>query len=448
MFKKVLIANRGEIAVRIIRALTELGIRSVAVYSEPDKDSLHVKIADEAYCIGPAVPSQSYLNIASIISVAELCGADAIHPGYGFLAENEKFTDICNEHRIKFIGPRKDAMNRMGDKSTARRTVMKAGVPVVPGSEGNIMDENEAQNVASKIGYPVLIKATAGGGGKGMRVVREKEDLLHAYKMARTEAQAAFGNPDVYIERYIEEPRHIEVQILGDEFGNIVHLGERDCSIQRRHQKLVEEALSPVVDQRLRDKLGSSAIKAAKAVNYCSAGTVEFIFDKDGKFYFMEMNTRVQVEHPVTELVTNIDIIKEQILIAAGQKLSISQRDVKWTGHAIECRINAEDPNKNFLPCPGEIRAYLPPGGFGVRVDSHAYTGYKVLPNYDSLIAKLLVWGNTRQEAIARMRRALDEYVIDGIETTIPFHIKVMDNNAFKSGRFSTHFIEQNFSKA
>lgn len=445
MFKKVLIANRGEIAVRIIRALKELGIFSVAVYSEPDKDSLHVKLADEAYCIGPAKPAQSYLNIASIISVAEISGSDAIHPGYGFLAENEKFTDICNEHGIKFIGPKKEAMQKMGDKSTAKKTVMKAGVPVVPGSSGNVPDVKEAIKVANKIGYPVLIKATAGGGGKGMRIVRAENELDHAFNMARTEAGASFGNSDVYIEKYIEEPRHIEVQILGDSFGNVIHLGERDCSIQRRHQKLVEEALSPVVDQKLRDKLGSAAVKAAKAVNYESAGTIEFIFDNAGRFYFMEMNARVQVEHPVTEMVTNVDIIKEQIMIAAGEKLSLTQRDVKFSGHAIECRINAEDPSKNFMPSPGEITAYLPPGGIGIRVDSHAYSGYKILPYYDSLIAKLLAWGKTREESIERMKRALDEYVIVGIKTTIPFHLKVMENDAFKSGKFSTHFIENHF---
>ena len=445
MFKKVLIANRGEIAVRVIRALKEMNISSVAIYSEADKDSLHVKLADESYCIGPASPAQSYLNIASIISVAELSGADAIHPGYGFLAE--KFTDICAEHRIKFIGPPKEAMRKMGDKSTAKKTVQEAGVPVVPGSDGNVSDEKELLKIASKTGYPVLIKATAGGGGKGMRVVHTEGELLHAYKMARTEAGAAFGNPDVYMEKYIGEPRHIEVQILGDEHGNLIHLGERDCSIQRRHQKLIEEALSPVVDEKLREKLGNAAIKAAKAVNYSSAGTIEFIFDCDGRFYFIEMNTRIQVEHPVTELVTNVDIIKEQINIAAGCHLSLKQKDVKFCGHAIECRINAEDPNKNFMPSPGEIQIYLPPGGFGVRVDSHAYSGYKISPYYDSLIAKLLVWGKDRDEAIQRMKRALDEFVIDGVKTTIPFHLKVMGNKAFQSGHFSTHFIEQQFLK-
>lgn len=447
IFKKVLIANRGEIAVRIIRALRELKIESIAIYSEADKDSLHVKLADESFCVGPALSKQSYLNIPAIISVAELSGADAIHPGYGFLAENDKFTEICAEHKIKFIGPPKEAMQKMGDKSTAKKTVMKSGVPVVPGSDGNVPDEKEALKVAAKIGYPVLIKATAGGGGKGMRVVKSENDLVNAYNTARTEASSAFSNPDVYIEKYIEEPRHIEVQILADEHGNVIHLGERDCSIQRRHQKLVEEALSPVVNDKLRNKLGEAAIKAAKAVKYTSAGTIEFIFDPSGRFYFMEMNTRIQVEHPVSEMVTNIDILKEQIKIAEGEKLSITQKDVKFYGHAIECRINAEDPDKNFMPSPGEITIYLPPGGPGIRVDSHAFSGYKIPTYYDSLIAKLLAWGRTRDEAIERMKRALDEFVIDGVKTTIPFHLKVMDNPSFRSGHFSTHFIEQNFSK-
>ena len=448
MFKKILIANRGEIAVRIIRACREMGVKSVAVYSEADKDSLHVKLADESYCIGPAQPHKSYLNIPSIISVAEIAGADAIHPGYGFLAENSKFTEICEEHRITFIGPPREAMQKMGDKSTAKDTVKKVGVPVIPGSEGIISDENEAKKICSKIGYPVLVKATAGGGGKGMRIVRSAHEFSSQFKMARTEAEAAFANPEVYIEKYIEEPRHIEVQILGDKHGHIIHLGERDCSIQRRHQKLVEEALSPAVDPRLRDKLGGAAIKAAKAVKYYSAGTIEFIFDRQGHFYFMEMNTRIQVEHPVTEMVTNIDIIKEQIKIAAGEKLVIRQKDVKFQGHAIECRINAEDFKKNFMPSPGEITIYLAPGGPGIRVDSHAFQGYHVLPHYDSLVAKLLAWGNNRTEAISRMKRALDEFVIDGIKTTIPFHIKVLDNPDFISGNFTTHFVERHFSGA
>lgn len=445
MFKKILIANRGEIAVRIIRAAKELGILAVAVYSEADKDSLHVKIADEAFCIGPAVPAKSYLNIPSIMSVAEVAGVDAVHPGYGFLAENAKFVEICQASNIKFIGPSIDAMQKMGDKATARDTMTKAGVPIVPGSEGLIKDNNEAEKLASKIGYPVIIKATAGGGGRGMRVAWDKNELITSMQTAKSEAGAAFGNPDVYIEKFVLEPRHIEVQVMADAHGNVIHLGERDCSIQRRHQKLVEEALSPAVDDRTRKKLGDAAVKAAKAVKYEGAGTVEFIFDKNGKFYFMEMNTRVQVEHPVTEMITDVDIIKEQILVAAGEKLSKKQGEIKFHGHAIECRINAENHEKNFMPSPGTIKAYLAPGGPGIRVDSHAYPGYKVQPHYDSLVAKLIAWGITREEAIKRMERALDEYVIDGIHTTIPFHLKVLRNEAFKRGETTTKFIEEHF---
>ncbi len=445
MFKKILIANRGEIAVRIIRAAKELGILTVAVYSEADKDSLHVKIADEAFCIGPAVPAKSYLNIPSIMSVAEVAGVDAVHPGYGFLAENSKFVEICQASNIKFIGPSIDAMQRMGDKATARDTMMKAGVPIVPGSEGLIKDNHEAEKLANKIGYPVIIKATAGGGGRGMRVAWDKNELITSMQTAKSEAGAAFGNSDVYIEKFVLEPRHIEVQVMADAHGNVIHLGERDCSIQRRHQKLVEEALSPAVDDRTRRKLGDAAVKAAKAVDYEGAGTVEFIFDKNGKFYFMEMNTRVQVEHPVTEMITDVDIIKEQILVAAGEKLSKKQGEIKFHGHAIECRINAENHEKNFMPSPGTIKTYLAPGGPGIRVDSHAYPGYKVQPHYDSLVAKLIAWGTTREEAIKRMERALDEYVIDGIHTTIPFHLKVLRNEAFKRGETTTKFIEEHF---
>jgi len=445
MFKKILIANRGEIAVRIIRAAKELGILTVAVYSEADKDSLHVKIADEAFCIGPAVPAKSYLNIPSIMSVAEVAGVDAVHPGYGFLAENSKFVEICQASNIKFIGPSIDAMQRMGDKATARDTMMKAGVPIVPGSEGLIKDNHEAEKLANKIGYPVIIKATAGGGGRGMRVAWDKNELITSMQTAKSEAGAAFGNSDVYIEKFVLEPRHIEVQVMADAHGNVIHLGERDCSIQRRHQKLVEEALSPAVDDRTRRKLGDAAVKAAKAVDYEGAGTVEFIFDKNGKFYFMEMNTRVQVEHPVTEMITDVDIIKEQILVAAGEKLSKKQGEIKFRGHAIECRINAENHEKNFMPSPGTIKTYLAPGGPGIRVDSHAYPGYKVQPHYDSLVAKLIAWGTTREEAIKRMERALDEYVIDGIHTTIPFHLKVLRNEAFKRGETTTKFIEEHF---
>lgn len=444
-FKKVLIANRGEIAVRVIRACKEMGIKTVAVYSEVDKDSLHVKIADEAFCIGPAVPSQSYLNIPSIISVAEVAGVDAIHPGYGFLAENAKFAEICASHKIKFIGPPIEAMEKMGDKVTARKTVRKNGVPVVPGSEGTIKDENEAKNLAGKIGYPIAIKATAGGGGRGLRIAKTESDFIELFKTARAEAEAAFGNGEVYIEKFVEEPRHIEFQILADEFGNTVHLGERDCSIQRRYQKLVEESPSPALDEKLRHKMGDAAVKAAKSVNYFSAGTIEFLLDKHGHFYFMEMNTRIQVEHPVTEFVTGIDIVKEQIRIAQGEKLPFKQHDIRFRGHAIECRINAEDWTRDFMPCPGEINLYLAPGGPGIRVDSHVYPGYRVLPHYDSLIAKIISWGDTRLEAIERMERALDEFVIGGIATTIPFHHQVLRHEAFRSGDFGTNFIPKYF---
>ncbi|MBU1026269.1 MAG: acetyl-CoA carboxylase biotin carboxylase subunit, partial [Candidatus Margulisbacteria bacterium] len=445
MFKKILIANRGEIALRIIRAAKEMGIKTVAVYSEADRDSLHVKVADEAYCIGPAAPNKSYLNIPSIMSVAEVAGVDAIHPGYGFLAENAKFVEICEASKITFIGPHIEAMQKMGDKATARETVSRAGVPVVPGSDGIISDENEALRIAEKIGFPVAIKATAGGGGRGLRVCWDKETFKNLMRTAQSEAEACFGNGAVYIEKYIEDPRHIEVQILADKHGNIIHLGERDCSIQRRHQKLVEESLSPVVDDRTRRKLGDAAVKAAKSVRYHSAGTIEFLYDKHGKFYFMEMNTRVQVEHPVTEMITKIDIIREQIAIAAGEKLHIRQGDVKFYGHAIECRINAENYERNFMPSPGEIKAYLAPGGLGVRVDSHAYPGYIVQPHYDSLVSKIITWGKDRMTAINRMERALDEYVIDGIHTTIPFHLKVLRNEAFRRGEATTKFLEEHF---
>ncbi|MGB9612675.1 MAG: acetyl-CoA carboxylase biotin carboxylase subunit [Candidatus Margulisiibacteriota bacterium] len=445
MFRKVLVANRGEIAVRIIRAAKEMGIATVAVYSEADRDSLHVKVADEAFCIGPAAPNQSYLNVPSIISVAEVAGVDAIHPGYGFLAENAKFAEICAANGIKFIGPPIEAMEKMGDKATARKTVAKAGVAIVPGSEGTVSDEKEAVRIADKIGYPVAIKATAGGGGRGLRVAWDRNEFIHLMRTARAEAEAAFGNPEVYLEKYIEEPRHIEVQILADEHGNTIYLGERDCSIQRRHQKLVEESLSPAVDEKTRKKLGEAAVRAAKAVNYFSAGTIEFLFDKHGHFYFMEMNTRVQVEHPVTEMITSVDIIKEQFAIAAGEKLHLKQSDIRYHGHAIECRINAEDYERNFLPSPGEIKAYHAPGGPGIRVDSHAYSGYVIQPHYDSLIAKLIAWGKNRAEAVQRMERALEEYVIEGVATTIPFHLKVMRNEAFRRGEVTTKFIEEHF---
>jgi acetyl-CoA carboxylase, biotin carboxylase subunit len=446
MFKKILIANRGEIAVRVIRACKEMGIRSVAVYSDADKDSLHVKIADEAYCIGPAIPSQSYLNIPSIISVAEIAGVDAVHPGYGFLAENEKFAEICAQSKIKFIGPHPHAMRSMGNKSIARKTVLKAGVPVVPGSEGVITDEKEALKLADKIGYPVIIKASAGGGGRGMRVAEKESELLSHIKTARAEAEAAFGNPDVYIEKYIEQPRHIEFQILADEKGNVIHLGERDCSIQRRHQKLMEESPSPALDDKLRRKMGDAAIRVARSAKYVSAGTIEFLLDKHNHFYFMEMNTRIQVEHPVTEIVTSVDLVKEQVIIATGERMTYKQSDIKNTGHAIEARINAEDHLRDFMPCPGEISVYLAPGGPGIRVDSHAYQGYKVLPHYDSLIAKLIAWAPTRDEAICKLDRALDEYAIGPISTTIPFHRKVLKVKDFREGKVYTDFIATHFS--
>jgi len=447
MFKKILIANRGEIAVRIIRACKEMGIKSVAVYSEADKDSLHVKIADEAYCIGPATPSQSYLNIPSIISVAEVSGAEAVHPGYGFLAENEKFAEICAQSKIKFIGPSPAAMNSMGNKSIARETVSKAGVPVVPGSDGVIKDDNVAKKLAAKIGYPVIIKATAGGGGRGMRVAESESELISHMRTARAEAEAAFGNPDVYIEKFVVDPRHIEFQILADSHGNVIHLGERDCSVQRRHQKLIEESPSPALDEKLRKKMGDAAIKAARAAKYENAGTIEFLLDKYNHFYFMEMNTRIQVEHPVTEMVTSVDIIKEQIIIATGEEMTYKQSDINFVGHAIEARINAEDHERDFMPCPGDITVYLAPGGPGIRVDSHAYPGYKVLPHYDSLIAKLIAWAPTREEALNRLDRALDEYAIGPIATTIPFHRLVLKVKEFREGNFSTNFIAKHFSK-
>lgn len=442
MFQKILIANRGEIAVRVIRACRELGIRSVAVYSEADRDALHVKLADEAYCIGPTSSKDSYLNMASIMSVATKVGVDAIHPGYGFLAENADFAEICSACNITFIGPDPDAITKMGDKSTAKETMRLAGVPTVPGTDGLIEDIESAIKTAREIGYPVMVKATAGGGGRGMRVAVDDEDLEKAIRQAQNEAKTAFGNPGVYLEKFVEGPRHVEIQIMADKFGNTVYLGERDCSIQRRHQKLIEEAPSPALSEELRRQMGEAAVAAAKAVNYHGAGTVEFLLDKYGKFYFMEMNTRIQVEHPVTEMVTGIDLIKEQILVAAGQPLSFTQEDIKLDGWAMECRINAENPARNFMPSPGKISNYLAPGGFGVRVDSAAYAGYTIPPYYDSMIAKLIVWGKTRQEAIDRMKRALSEFVVEGIATTIPFHLKVMDHDVFVSGHFDTKFLE------
>ncbi|SFA44889.1 acetyl-CoA carboxylase, biotin carboxylase subunit [Parageobacillus thermantarcticus] len=443
MIKKVLIANRGEIAVRIIRACKELGIETVAVFSEADRDALHVQLADEAYCIGPTASKDSYLNFTNIMSVATLTGCDAIHPGYGFLAENAAFAELCRECNITFIGPSPEAITKMGIKDVARETMREAGVPIVPGSHGIIERVDEAVALANEIGYPVIIKATAGGGGKGIRVARNEQELVKGINITQQEAATAFGNPGVYIEKYIEDFRHVEIQVLADSYGNVIHLGERDCSIQRRLQKLVEEAPSPALDEETRQKMGQAAVQAARAVNYTGAGTVEFIFDYHAKkFYFMEMNTRIQVEHPVTELITGIDLIKEQIRIASGEKLSLTQDDVTFNGWAIECRINAENPEKNFMPSPGKINMYLPPGGLGVRVDSAAYPGYTIPPYYDSMIAKLIVHAPTREEAIARMRRALSEFIIDGIHTTIPFHIKLFEHEKFIKGEFNTKFLE------
>jgi acetyl-CoA carboxylase biotin carboxylase subunit len=444
MFKKVLIANRGEIAVRIIRACKELGLATVAVYSVVDKEALHVQLADEAYCIGPHLSKASYLNMANIISVATKAEVDAIHPGYGFLAENADFAELCVDCNIIFIGPSAAAINKMGAKSVARDTMEAANVPIVPGTKGIIDNIEKALQTAKEIGFPVIVKASAGGGGKGMRVANTEADFSKAVSMAQQEGATAFGNPDVYLEKYIEEPRHVEIQIIGDNFGNVVHLGERDCSIQRRHQKLIEEAPSPALDDELREQMGKAALKAATAVSYSGAGTVEFLLDKHKKFYFMEMNTRIQVEHPVSEEVTGVDLIKEQISVAANYPLSFKQEDIHIDGWSMECRINAENPDKNFMPSPGKITMYLPPGGFGVRVDSAAYTGYTISPFYDSMIAKLIVHGKDRDEAIARMKRALSEFVIEGIDTTIPFHLRLLENENFVAGKFDTGFLEKN----
>lgn len=446
MFKKVLIANRGEIAVRIIRACRELGIPTVAIYSQADSQSLHVSLATEAYCIGPAQSKNSYLSIPAIISAAMMCGADAIHPGYGFMAERADFVDICTQHGIKFIGPSADAMRKMGDKATARKTMVEHNVPVTPGT-GIVNNVEDVRAFAKKVGYPIIIKATAGGGGKGMRIVRKDDELESLMTMCQQEAQNGFGNPNVYVEKYLENPRHIEVQILGDSHGNVVHLGERDCSIQRRHQKLIEEAPSPAIDEKTRKEMGEAAVRAAKAINYEGAGTIEFLLDHDGKWYFMEMNTRVQVEHCVTEMISNIDIVREQILVAAGEKLDFAQKDILLRGHAIECRINAENPEKDFMPNPGTIDGYVAPGGFGVRVDSHSYPGYSIPPFYDSMIGKLICWGRNRNEARRRMYRALKEYVITGVETTIPFHQEIIEDEVFMSGNFNTGFIENYYER-
>ncbi len=440
MFKKVLIANRGEIALRVIRACRELGIRTVAVYSEADRDSLHVKFADEAVCIGPPPSKESYLNVPRLIAAAEVTNADAVHPGYGFLAENAGFADICAASGLTFIGPKAEAITAMGDKAFAKETMRKAGVPVVPGSDGVIKELKEANRIASDTDFPIIIKATAGGGGRGMRIVREASELENAFRTAGHEAEVAFGNPSVYIEKYLEEPRHIEIQVMGDRYGTVVHFGERDCSIQRRHQKLVEESPSPALTAELRAAMGAAAVKGAKSVGYVGAGTVEFLFDKNKNFYFMEMNTRIQVEHPVTEEVYGVDLVRMQIEVAAGKRLKKTTPKPQW--HAIECRINAEDPNHDFRPSPGKINTLHVPGGFGVRVDTHAYDGYVIPPYYDSLVAKLIVKSKTRAEAIEKMYHALDEFVVEGIKTTIPFHRKLMRDDRFKSGRFDTHFLE------
>ncbi|MBR5556035.1 acetyl-CoA carboxylase biotin carboxylase subunit [bacterium] len=446
MLKKVLIANRGEIAVRIIRACRELGIPTVAIYSQADANSLHVRLATEAYCIGPAQSSQSYLSIPAIISAALVSGADAIHPGYGFMSERADFAEICEKHGIKFIGPTAEAMRKMGDKATARKTMIENNVPVTPGT-GILKTAQEVKDFAHRAGYPIILKATAGGGGKGMRVVRSDDEVETNFNLCQSEAQNFFGNPDVYAEKFLENPRHIEVQILGDQYGNVVHLGERDCSIQRRHQKLIEEAPSPAIDAKTRSEMGAAAVRAAKAINYEGAGTCEFLLDHDGRWYFMEMNTRIQVEHCVTEMISNVDLVKEQILIASGEKLDFTQDDIVLRGHAIECRINAENPAKDFMPNPGKITGYVTPGGFGVRVDSHAYQEYQIPPYYDSMIGKLICWGRTRNEARRRMYRALKEYVVTGVETTIPFHQDIVEDPVFISGQFNTGFIEDYYKR-
>lgn len=442
-FQKILIANRGEIAVRIIRACRELGISTVAVFSEADRDSLHVRMADEAYCIGPTSPKDSYLNFANLMSVATLTGADAIHPGYGFLAENADFAEICERCGITFIGPSHEAIAKMGDKSVAKQTMKEAGVPVIPGSDGLVEHVDEAVEIARQIGYPVIIKATAGGGGKGIRIAENEEKLIQQLSTARQEASNAFGNAGVYLEKYLTGMKHVEIQIIADHYGNVVHLGERDCSVQRRRQKLLEEAPCPVITPEIRKRMGEAAVRAAQAVGYVGAGTLEFLLGPDGQFYFMEMNTRIQVEHPVTEMVTGVDLIKEMIRIAQGEPLSFRQSDIRFNGWAIECRINAEDPDRGFLPSPGEVTFYLPAGGPGVRVDSAVYTGYTITPYYDSMVAKLIVWGETREEAILRMRRALSEFMIEGVRTTIPFHQQLLQHPVFLSGKHDIKFLDE-----
>ena len=443
MFSKILIANRGEIALRIIRAARELGIQTVAVFSEADRNSLHVRFADEAVCIGPSSSLESYLNIPAIISAAEIADVEAIHPGYGFLAENAHFAEICESCNITFIGPTPQAIRMMGDKVVARETMRKAGIPLTPGGKGVVKDKEQALSIAKKIKYPVIIKAAAGGGGKGMRVCHNDVTLVSSFSIAQKEAEVNFGNPDVYIEKYIQSPRHIEFQIMADQYGNVVHLGERDCSIQRRHQKLLEESPSPALNNKLRKKMGEISVKAVKAVDYHSVGTIEYLLDSNGEFYFMEMNTRIQVEHPVTEMVTGIDLIKEQIKIAAGEKIKVKQEDIKFEGAAIECRINAEDPHNNFMPCPGVIEQLNLPGGFGVRVDTHIYSGYQISPYYDSMVAKVISYGKDRLEAVNIMRRALSEFYVSPIKTTIGLHSEILDHPSFLEGKVSTHFLEK-----
>jgi acetyl-CoA carboxylase biotin carboxylase subunit len=443
MFSKILIANRGEVALRIIRACKEMGIKTVAVYSEADTESLHTKMADEAVCIGPAHSANSYLNIPAIISAAEITDVEAIHPGYGFLAENAHFAEICESCKIKFIGPSPDNIRLMGDKMAAKDTMRKAGLPIISGSNSAVKTKEEALKAAQRVGYPIIIKASAGGGGRGMRIAHNDVRLVSAFMTAQTEAEAAFGNPEVYIEKYIEKPRHVEIQIMADEYGNTVYLGERDCTVQRRHQKLIEESPSPAVDSKLRKRMGEAAVRGAKSADYKNVGTVEFLLDTDEKFYFMEMNTRVQVEHPVTEMVTGIDIVKQQIRIAAGEKLNLNQDTIEIKGCAIECRINAEDSENGFLPSPGKISVYQIPGGFGVRVDSHVYPGYTIPPYYDSMIGKLICCGKDRRDAINVVKRALDEYIVEPIKTTIPFHKKVFSNQRFLQARFYTDFIDR-----
>ncbi len=443
MFNKILIANRGEIAMRVIRTCKEMGIKTVAVFSTADQDSLHVKFADEAVCIGPPSSKESYLKIPSIMAAAEITNAEAIHPGYGFLSENAEFSRICSEHDLKFIGPSPDMISKMGDKATAKATMLNSGVPVVPGSEGIVREFKEAKTICDEIGYPVIIKASAGGGGRGMRIVHEESKLKQAFDTCRSEAAGAFDNPDVYIEKFVQDPRHIEIQIVGDQHGNVIHLGERECSLQRRNQKILEEAPSPVMTAELREEMGQAAVKAGEAINYEGAGTIEFLVDKDRNFYFMEMNTRIQVEHPVTEEITWCDLVAEQIRVAAGEKLK--KKPLKMRGHAIECRINAESPAKNFRPSAGTITAFHMPGGHSVRVDTHAYAGYRIPPHYDSMIGKLIVSAPTRKEAISRMKRALQEFIIEGVDTTIPYHLQLMDDENFINGNFNTHYLESKF---